>query len=64
MVSLFRKLCLSKESEWGAVGKWVALRDTPLACARNASFPFPGATKGGTFAGAGLFLKRDLCHHR
>jgi hypothetical protein len=29
----------------------------------HASFPFPGATKGGTFTGAGQSYRRDLCRH-
>jgi len=29
----------------------------------HASFPFPGATNGGTFTGAGQSYRRDLCRH-
>src|SRR5437588_2052332 len=38
----------------------------PQVCCRHchASFPFPGATKSGTFTGAGQSAQRDLCHHR
>jgi hypothetical protein len=37
----------------------------PQVCCRHchASFPFAGATKGGTFTGAGQSYRRDLCHH-
>ena len=38
----------------------------PQVCYRHCytSFPFPGATNGGTFTGAGQSLTRDLCRHR
>src|SRR5215470_7624629 len=50
------KLCITAPSE--------AIAAPQVWCRHcHASYPFPGATKGGTFTGAGQSYRRDLCRH-